>query len=709
MKFSFTLLKQLVPAIKNKKDLINKLNLHFFETEDAAGDVLDISIPPNRFSDAASHFGIGREIAAILGVKYKEVGLPTCPPKLQRRREIKVVVEDKKLCPRYTAQYFENIKIGPSPKWMQKILIDCGLRPINNVVDIMNYAMLETGQPLHAFDYDKLKTKNSKLKAIIVRRAKKGEKITTLEDKTYELNEDILVIADSKEPIAIAGIKGGKKAEVDKNTKRIIVESANFNGVNIYKSSKLLKLPTDASLRFSHNISPELTIFGINRVSQLLQEVIGAKAGPVIDVNFTKPRKRIIKFDLEKFNKFIGTNLDSKICQKYLERLGFKITRINADQKKDQRAIRGSLADQRKSAFLVEVPLLRQDIEIFEDLAEEVIRLYGYNRLKSIPPHIHLQLSGFEDQIVLKDKIKKVLAAAGLSEVYNYSFISESDLTFGSSWKDEVIELENPISNQFKYLRPSLAPYLVKNINSNFRFFDEVRIFEIGKIFYRISEKLTLGIALASKKDKQVFFELKGIIEQLFKKVGLVSYLMPEPGEGDWIKVFTDNFLIPGEVLKIESDGETIGYLGRINKELVSNYEGVLVEIDLDALLKLVEEEHEYLPLPKYPSVMRDISILVDPLVRVGEIMQAIQQTDLKYIEDVDLIDEYDLQESEKRPRSRSFASLQGKKVESEKTRSLTFRIIFQAEDRTLTDKEINKEMERITKLLKTKFKAKIR
>jgi len=687
MKFSFTLLKQLVPAIKNKKDLINKLNLHFFETEDAAGDVLDISIPPNRFSDAASHFGIGREIAAILGVKYKEVGLPTCPPKLQRRREIKVVVEDKKLCPRYTAQYFENIKIGPSPKWMQKILIDCGLRPINNVVDIMNYAMLETGQPLHAFDYDKLKTKNSKLKAIIVRRAKKGEKITTLEDKTYELNEDILVIADSKEPIAIAGIKGGKKAEVDKNTKRIIVESANFNGVNIYKSSKLLKLPTDASLRFSHNISPELTIFGINRVSQLLQEVIGAKAGPVIDVNFTKPRKRIIKFDLEKFNKFIGTNLDSKICQKYFERLGFKITRINADQKKDQRAIRGSLADQRKSAFLVEVPLLRQDIEIFEDLAEEVIRLYGYNRLKSIPPHIHLQLSGFEDQIVLKDKIKKVLAAAGLSEVYNYSFISESDLTFGSSWKDEVIELENPISNQFKYLRPSLAPYLVKNINSNFRFFDEVRIFEIGKIFYRISEKLTLGIALASKKDKQVFFELKGIIEQLFKKVGLVSYLMPEPGEGDWIKVFTDNFLIPGEVLKIESDGETIGYLGRINKELVSNYEGVLVEIDLDALLKLVEEEHEYLPLPKYPSVMRDISILVEPTIRVGEIMQAIQSVDFRYVEDVDLIDEYDYQSK----------------------RSLTFRIIFQAEDRTLTDKEVNKEMEKIAKMLKSKFRAIIR
>jgi phenylalanyl-tRNA synthetase beta chain len=713
MKFSFTLLKKLVPAVKNKKDLINKLNLHFFEAEDAAGDVLDVSIPPNRFSDAASHFGIGREIAAILGVRYKEVLLPKY--KEARLPKIKIVVEDKNLCPRYTAQYFENIKIGPSPKWMQKILIDCGLRPINNVVDIMNYAMLETGQPLHAFDYDKITN-------IVVRRAKKGEKITTLEDKTYELNENILVIATSESlrqsassprqsaALAIAGIKGGKKAEVDKNTKRIVVEAANFNGVNIYKSSKTLKLSTDASLRFSHNISPELTIIGINRANKLLQEVIGAKTTrPVIDVNYTQPRKKIIKFNLEKFNKFIGTDLDIRTCQKYLQRLGFKITPIPRGL--DQRALRRSLADQpesatgprksalspHKSALLVEVPPLRRDIEIFEDLTEEIIRLYGFNRLKSISPHLHLHPSGFEDRIVLKDKIRKVLAAAGLSEVYNYSFISESDLTFGSGWKDEVIELENPISNQLKYLRPSLAPYLVKNINSNFRFFDEVRIFEIGKIFYRISEKLTLGIALASKKDKQVFFELKGIIEQLFKKVGLVSYLMPEPGEEDWIKVFTNNFLISGEILKIESDGETIGYLGRINKELVSNYEGVLVEIDLDALLKLVEEEHEYLPLPKYPSVMRDISILIAPTIRVAEIMQAIQEVDLKYIEDVDLIDEYDLQESEKR------------KVESKKTRSLTFRIIFQAEDRTLTDKEVNKEMEKITKMLKSKFRAIIR
>jgi phenylalanyl-tRNA synthetase beta chain len=788
MKFSYTLIKKLVPAIRSKNELIEKLNFHFFEAGDIGGDTLDISIPPNRFSDAASHWGIAREISAILGIKSRIPRGSEIKPRISRGSAFfKVEIKDKELCPRYTAQYFENVTIKSSPKWMQKILLDCGLRPINNVVDIMNYVMLETGQPLHAFDYDKLTTNNQQpTTIIIVRRANKGEKITTLDDITYELDENILVIADSSREsaiLALAGIKGGKKAEVDENTKRIIVESANFDGANIYKSSKILKLTTDASLRFSHNLSPELTIIGINRAGQLLQEIAGAKSGSLVDVNFTKSSKKIIKFDINHFNKFTGLDLDTKTCQKYLQLLGFKITQTNADYtqtnaeinkaqtnadytqtnaEKSQResafSQREFASSQRESVFLVEVPPLRQDVENFSDLVEEVIRLYGYNQLKSIPPRIYLHPSGFEDQIILRDKIKKVLVAAGLSEVYNYSFIGDADLrglnadprgksqhqSELSPCQSVLIELENPISNQFKYLRPSLSPHLIRNINSNFRFFEEVKIFEIGHVFtqkrgahadlitriargsspresmsglrksaFSPCESAFLGIALASKKKKggtslpgeHVFFELKGLLEELFKKIGLVSYLMPEPKEGDWVKTFTDNFLIPGEVLKIESDGEVIGYLGRVDKELVENYEAALAEINLDALLKLVEEEHEYLPLPKYPSVMRDISILVEPTTRVGEIMQAIQlmtripreskikrgsladQYQPAFIEDVDLIDEYEYQSK----------------------RSLTFRIVFQAEDRTLTEKEVNEEMERIIKMLKNKFKAIIR
>ena len=244
MKFSYALIKQLVPKLKNKKELVEKLNLHSFEAEELAGDVFDVSIAPNRFSDAASHWGIAREIAAILGKNFR------MPIRHQisktAKAPFKVEIKDKNLCPRYAAQYFENVKIGPSPKWMQKILLDCGLRPISNVVDIMNYAMLETGQPLHAFDYDKLATSNKRQATVIVRRAKKSEKIRTIDDKIYELPENIFVIADGKRPIAIAGIKGCKDTEVHKKTSRILVEAANFNAQSIYKSSKFLKLQTDA-------------------------------------------------------------------------------------------------------------------------------------------------------------------------------------------------------------------------------------------------------------------------------------------------------------------------------------------------------------------------------------------------------------------------------------------------------------------------------
>lgn len=737
MKFSFSLIKKLIPKAKNNKELIRKLNLHSFEVADLGRGIWDVSIPANRFSDLASHIGVAREIAAILNSKLKPKILnpkqiqnfPKHPDKSgttgqtkPKTQNFKVLIQDKNLCPRYAGQYFENIKVAPSPKWIRDILTDCGLKPINNVVDITNYVMLETGQPLHAFDFDKITQINADLDAdkrgyirvnpcsypcksvsIVIRRAKKGEEITTLDDKTYKLNENVLLIADSQGPLAIAGIKGGKKAEVDKKTKRIIIEAANFNGVNIYKSSKFLKLSTDASLRFSHNISPELVAFALRRISQLLQEIVGAKAGGVIDVNYSKLSKKIIKFDIEKFNRFIGINLDFIKISKYLRSLDFKIIQDSRFKGQD--------------SFLVEPPILRQDIKTFEDVAEEVIRLYGYNQLKSLTPQIHLHPSGFEDQIVLKDKIRKILIGMGLDEVCDYSFISEIDgkrFVFG----DELVALENPISREFYYLRPSLVVGLLKNVEHNFKFFDEVRIFEIGKNFFkednkRITEKLILGIAIASK-NKETFFELKGLIEELFRKSGLVDYLIVEPEnkKGDRVKDFTKQYLAPDSVLKIESSNTVFGYLGQLKSGL-SKWKINFFEIDLDVLLKLVIEEHEYQPLPKYPSIMRDISVLVDESARVGEIMQAIQQSDLKYIEDVDLIDEYDLTgtntdntrtDTDKIPRE-SVSSPR----RSVSRRSLTFRIVFQAKDRTLTDEEVNGKIRKINNILKRKFKVLIR
>ncbi len=682
MKFSYLLLKQLVPAIKNKNELIERLSLYSFEAEDAGGDTIDVELPPNRFSDAGGHFGLAREISAVLDVKYKEVQ----PLKIKIRRQyqevepLKIKIQDKNLCSRYAGQYFENIKIKPSPKWMQKILISCGMRPINNIVDIMNYAMLETGQPMHAFDYDKIDGK------IIVRRAKKGEKIMTLENEIFELNKNILVIATRQlagkqsQILAIAGIKGGKKAEVDKNTKRIIVEAANFASTHIYKTSRSLGLITDASLRFSRGLSPELVAIGLNRAAELLKENAGVKTGAVVDINFNKPFKKIIKFDIKKFSDFIGLELDFIAISKYLTRLGFKIIHNSKFIIQD--------------SFLVEVPPLRQDIETFEDLCEEVVRLYGYNNLKSKAPAVAIHPSGFEDQIVLKDKIRRVLVSMGLNEVQNNSFISQSD---AEKYKHpELVELENPISAEYQYLRPCLTINFIKNIESNSRFFNEINLFEIGNIFFKLkkfersSEVSAVGIILASK-NQEAFFRLKGIAAALFKKIGVVDFFLAPAGHDNWIKEAAAGYLDLGNSLKIElGNGSVIGYLGELKS--VSGLNGwhiSALEMDIKKILEYVVEEHEYRPLPKYPSIMRDISVWVDKTIRVGDIMQVIQEADLKIIEDVDLIDEYEKSESEKR--------------------SLTFRIVFQAEDRTLTDTEVNKIMGEIAAELKKKFKIEVR
>jgi len=420
---------------------------------------------------------------------------------------------------------------------------------------------------------------------------------------------------------------------------------------------------------------------GINRAAQLLQEIVKAKVGWLIDINQTKPRRKIIKFDIEKFKKFTGSDINLKTAIKYLQLLNFKILPdITLKNNKDK-------------SVLVDVPAVRRDIEIFEDLVEEIIRLDGCDNLKTVPPHIHLVPSGFEDEIILKDKIRKILIGLGLDEVINYACVSEDEGKHLFS-NNKLIELENPVSKEFYYLKPALATGFIKNVDCNFKFFDEIGVFEIGKIFEKIDkggtvEKLVLGIALASK-NKEQFFKLKGLVDVLLKKLGLSDFLFVEAEENEQISKMTQKYLEDGTIIKIESSEIVLGYFGEIKRSLNSKAKISVFEIDLNILLDLINEEYEYQPLSKYPSSMRDISILVDTDVRVGDINQAIQQFDLKYIEDVDLIDEYE------------DAKLAGK-------RSLTFRIVFQAEDKTLTDVEVNQEMDKITCLLKSKFKAEIR
>lgn len=671
MKFSYYLLKKLVPELKTAREAVEKLTMHSFEVDDLGEGIFDVSISPNRFSDAASHFGLARELGAILKTKIKLPSVVAISGK-NAKRSFSVSVEEPELCPRYSAVYFDLGSNGKSPTWIKKVLLDCGLRPINAVVDIMNYAMLETGQPLHAFDYDKLHGKN--VPEIIVRRAKKREKLATLDNRDCDLGPDILIIADAENPLAIAGIKGGKAAEVDGKTKRIIVEAANFERVGIYASAKKLKIFTDASSRFSHDLSVELTELGIGRAAALLKELCGARSGQIVDVRNEKPKRTTVELDTERLKRFIGIDLPPKEIKDCLSALGFTIL------------------NRTKNGFLVGIPVLRPDVENFEDLAEEVIRLYGLNRLPAKAPNVVLTTSGYEDQITLRDKINKVLVAAGFSRVRNYSFADDKDLKITAAYGECGVEVENPISATYKYLRPGLAVHLLKNIESNLRFFDELRIFEIGKVFKKsanaIAEPTMLGLVIASKDKKKILFEMKGVLEALFGRTGLVRFSFEEAESEGSLSGWADH-LRPETLLEITSDGKAIGFLGKVVEDW-DGKEAVIAEINFDELLKQIVEENEFQPLPKYPSSARDVSAAVGPAVKIGRMIESIRKIDPSRIRDVDLIDEYEDK------------NLKGR-------RAITFRIVFQAEDRTLTDAEVNGLTEKITGILQNQFGAVIR
>ncbi len=651
MKFSYKLIKKIIPEIKSEKQLVQVLNLYIAEANSLGNGTIDIEIPHNRYSDLASHYGIAQELSAKLDLnwKYPKINLV----KNQKLGNFEVEVKDKRLCRRYMAQYFENVKVKQSPKWLRDILAQAGLNSVNNLVDLMNYAMILSGQPLHVFDYDKIETvkfKNQLVKKIIIRRAYQNEKIVTLENETINLDPSVLLIADSKEPLVIAGIKGGKKAEVDKNTKRIIIESAWFDRVNIHQTSKKIRLSTDASNRFSHQLSYYLPQYGLSLANKLLRE-IGAKPGKLIDKICVRPSKKILTFSVKRFEKLIGISLPVSTICKYLSKLGMKVKRVN-------------------NSLKVEVPDLRIDIREFADLAEEVIRVYGYQNLKPQPPISLIQTPKTEEIILFNQKIRDLLTSLGFNEVYNYSFVSKNDLKIKPPETKKPIEIQNPVSEQFAYLRPDLIYGLYKNIKQNLKEFGQVKIFEIGKTFClensEAKESWQLGLAIAG--TDQPFFELKGLVNWLLRKVGLVKFL-----------------LIPKQdYLEIEGDSQKLGYV-------TGSKQQSFAQINLSKLLKLVKEEISFQPLPKYPSSIRDISILVNKKYKIGKIIEVIQLMKLSNLRDVDLIDEY-----------------VSPQIGME-NRGLTFRLVFRSKYKTLTKSEVDQDVQKISEMLEKEFGAEIR
>jgi len=665
MKISYNWLQSFfskkLPAPEKLADL---LTMHSFETEMVGKKnsdyVLDVDVLPNRAHDCLSHNGIAREVSVLLGYSFNLVDyrkkIKEDSKKLANKL-VKVEVKDKELCSRYVARVIDNVKIGLSPEWMQERLKACGLRPINNVVDITNYVMLETGQPLHAFDFDKLASGK-----IIVRRAKKGEKITTLDNEEYNLDKNILVIADGKNPICIAGIKGGKGPEIDAQTKRIVLEAANFDAQTIRQGSKWLKLETDASWRFEREIDPNLAEEAINATAYLIQDIAKGKVlKGTVDVFAKKVNSRTANLNIEKVNSLLGVNIAKKEIIGILKKLGFGV-------------------ETKGNKLNISIPTRRIDISIPEDLVEEIGRIYGFEKIKSKLPRAILISPSRNENLIYRNKIRHIFINSGFSEAYNYSFISKKD----------SVEVANPVSQDQKYMRSNLTVNLLKNIKENKKYFKEVRLFEIGNVFQKnnnkVGEKQKIAAVLYLLSDSNPateFYHLKGLIDSLFNKLQISDIWYDDAIEENDLSI--PDFCNKNRRAQIKVGNDYLGWIAEIDSKVAA------FEMDFAKLVELAIEERIYSPPSKYPSVVRDIAILTNKETKIVEVMNLINSSGGALIRDIDLFDIY---EGENIPDSK---------------KSLAFHIIYQSDDHTLTDKEVNNIHQKVIKTLKEEGEWEIR
>ncbi|MFA5360137.1 MAG: phenylalanine--tRNA ligase subunit beta, partial [Patescibacteria group bacterium] len=617
-----------------------------------------------------------------------------------------VKIENFSLCPRYMGIGVEGIKIAPSPKWMQDRLAAAGMRPINNIVDVTNYVMLELGQPLHAFD------KNF-IDKIIVRTAKNGEIIETLDGVKRKLESDMLVIANQTKPVAVAGVMGGANSEINDQTDSIIIEAANFDFNSVRKTAQKLSLRTEASMRFEKGLDPNLCELGLARAVELILQICpdARVATSLVDEKKYKKDIKPIELDLNWLNKFIGYEFTNKQIKQILEKLGFIVKASPSFAPAVAKAMVGKKAMEGKgNNFKVTVPSWRavHDVSLPEDLAEEVVRIYGYNNLKAELPKIDLIPPLMIEEKILTRKIKNILSlGAGFIETYNYSFLSRQQaekLKF-----DSIIKLANPLSEDLVILRPSLIPGILENIKTNQAQEAEIAIYEIGGVFLNKAgemkkddsgrEKLPfqekrLAIALASDGTEDLpahqvwceglFRKLKGVIEFLLKSLNLETTFEFEVSK---YNKFASAKIMVGDC--------NIGFVVELEKNIKQSFgikkAAVIVEISLPELLNLVKNGpiKQFKEPPKYPLVSRDLAFVVNKKILYNNIKkQIINFNDL--IKQVELFDVY-----------------QGDKLGAEK-KSLAFHIIYQA-DKTLTSEEVDEVQKKLIKHLEKEFESKVR
>ncbi|OPY58601.1 MAG: Phenylalanine--tRNA ligase beta subunit [Pelotomaculum sp. PtaU1.Bin035] len=644
--------------------------------------ILELDLTPNR-GDCLSMIGVAREVAALLGrpTRFVEHSFPELKESIQG--QVRVDIEDPGLCRRYIARLIKNVRVGRSPLWMQSRLRSAGMRPISNIVDVTNYVMLEMGQPLHAFDYDKLVDHH-----IIVRSAVDEEKMVSLDDVTRELSRDMLVITDPSGPVAVAGVMGGLSTEVTENTTSILLESAYFNPVSIRRTSKTLGLRSEASLRFEKGIDIGGCLRAVNRAVQLIYDMgAGEVVNGVVDNYISPISEKTIMFRPARATYVLGLDIPKSEASNILSSLQFKVQESGED-------------------LLVTVPSHRVDVSIEEDLIEEIARMHGYDRVPATLPYGSSTQGVKTPEQSFRALIIDTLAGAGLHEVITYSFTNPRvfdlmNLPMDSPLRD-AIKIQNPLSEENSVMRTMMLPGLLAVLANNFsRRVQDGAIFELGKVFIPSGigntheERSVLAAAAVGRVGgswkmpplELDYYFLKGVLERLFSVLGTdpVSFH----------RETANPVFHPGRTASIEAGGRKLGVLGELNPDVLERYEFpervVAFEIYLEELFAVLGRRNVYRSLPKFPGIERDLAVVIKREIPAGDILKIIRNTGGELLDSVSLFDIYT-----------------GEQV-SEGCQSMAFSLKFQARDRTLTDAEISELTAAIASELSSRFGAELR
>lgn len=634
--------------------------------------ILDFEITSNR-PDCLSIVGMARETAATLRTSYKMPNFnyeAKCSSNIND--ELKVEVKDE-LCRRYMAKGVKNVKVKPSPGWMQERLLEAGVTPINNIVDITNFVMLELGQPMHAFDARQIESKT-----IVVERALDGEKFTTLDEIERELDSSILMIKDASKSVAIAGIMGGLNSEIQDDTTEVIFESANFEGTNIRVSSKKLNLRSESSSRFDKDIDPNLAKLAIDRACALICELgCGEVMEGTIDVYNSVKEESSITVDSKWINKFLGTDISNEEMKEALDSLDLK-TKLNGND------------------LNITIPTFRIDIAIKEDIAEEVARIYGYDKIPTTIFKVATEREPKYKNDILTDVVIETMIGSGVNQSISYSFVSPKvfdkvNIPADSKLRN-VVKIKNPLGEDYSVMRTTTLPSIMESLGRNYsRNNDYVRLFEIGRTYIPNedqtklpTEKNVLTIGIYGDCD---YLDLKGIVENVIDGLGITK--------AKYVRESENPSYHPGKTASLMVRNKKVGVFGEIHPDVTESYgidvDCYVAELDLDVLFEASSTTKTYKPLPKFPAVTRDIALLCDDSILVAEIEETIRKAGGNLVEKVQLFDIY-----------KGAQIPEGKK-------SIAYAIAYRDEKKTLEDKDIAKVHDKILKALEHKLGAVLR